>query len=329
MIKIPGILIAAPSSGSGKTIATCGLMEAFRQMWKNIRACKCGPDYIDPMFHRTVLEIESENLDLFFSSKEELREIYQVHGNGADLVITEGVMGYYDGISFGSTDGSAWDTAGVLNLPVILVVPCRGMAFSVLALLQGFLEYKKNSHIRGIILNRISPMLYPRMKEMLESGLEKMGHPEVKILGYLPEKECFRLESRHLGLVTPQELSGLKSQLFEAGRTIAETVNLTQILEIAAQAGEWTEENRIENHVNKKRKVRVAVARDEAFCFYYKENMKLLEQAGCELVPFSPLEDEALPKGCCGLILGGGYPELYVRDLRQMKACAERFVKRL
>ena len=236
MTKRPGILLAAPSSGSGKTIAACGLMAAFRQMGKNIRACKCGPDYIDPMFHRTVLGIESENLDLFFSSKEELREIYQNHGNGADLVVTEGVMGYYDGISFGSMNGSAWDIAGVLELPVILVVPCRGMASSVLALLKGFLEYQKDSHIRGIILNRISPMLYPRMKEMLDHGLVDMGHPEVKILGYLPEKECFRLESRHLGLVTPQELTGLKSQLQEAGMTIAETVDLPEILKIAEQA---------------------------------------------------------------------------------------------
>ena len=153
-------------------------MAAFRQMGKNIRACKCGPDYIDPMFHRTVLGIESENLDLFFSSKEELREIYQAHGRCADLVVTEGVMGYYDGISFGSMNGSAWDIAGVLELPVILVVPCRGMASSVLALLKGFLEYQKDSHIRGIILNRISPMLYPRMKEMLDHGLADMGHPE-------------------------------------------------------------------------------------------------------------------------------------------------------
>lgn len=323
MTKIPGILIAAPSSGSGKTITACGLMAAFRQMGKNIRACKCGPDYIDPMFHRTVLGIESENLDLFFSSKEELREIYQAHGKGSDLVITEGVMGYYDGISFGSTDGSAWDTAGALNLPVILVVPCRGMASSVLALLKGFLEYEKDSHIRGIILNRISPMLYPRMKEMLEQGLKEMGHPEVRILGFLPEKACFRLESRHLGLVTPQELTGLKNQLQEAGETIAETVDLAQILELAEQAEAWTGENQtdkidkidkveqIENNANRKQKVRVAVARDAAFCFCYKENMKLLEQAGCELVPFSPLEDEALPEGCSGLILGGGYPELY------------------
>ena len=317
MTKIPGILLAAPSSGSGKTIAACGLMAAFRQMGKNIRACKCGPDYIDPMFHRTVLGIESENLDLFFSSKEELREIYQNHGNGADLVVTEGVMGYYDGISFGSMNGSAWDIAGVLELPVILVVPCRGMASSVLALLKGFLEYQKDSHIRGIILNRISPMLYPRMKEMLDHGLADMGHPEVKILGYLPEKECFRLESRHLGLVTPQELTGLKSQLQEVGMTIAETVNLSEILKIAEQAECLEEENPIKKEVNGKQKVHVAVARDEAFCFYYKENMKLLEQAGCELVPFSPLEDETLPEGCCGLILGGGYPELYGARLEE------------
>ena len=198
-----------------------------------------------------------------------------------------------------------------------MVVPCRGMASSVLALLKGFLEYQKDSHIRGIILNRISPMLYPRMKEMLDHGLADMGHPEVKILGYLPEKEGFRLESRHLGLVTPQELTGLKSQLQEVGMTIAETVDLSEILKIAEQAECLEEENLIKKEVNGKQKVHVAVARDEAFCFYYKENMKLLEQAGCELVPFSPLEDETLPEGCCGLILGGGYPELYGARLEE------------
>lgn len=162
-------------------------------------------------------------------------------------------------------------------------------------------------------------MLYPRMKEMLEQGLADMGHPEVKILGYLPEKECFRLESRHLGLVTPQELDGLKSQLREAGQTIMETVDLPGILEIAEQAECWEEKKQIENNVNRKQKVRVAVARDAAFCFYYKENMKLLEQTGCELVPFSPLEDEALPEGCSGLIIGGGYPELYGARLEANK----------
>lgn len=326
MTKIPGILLAAPSSGSGKTITACGLMAAFEQMGKNIRACKCGPDYIDPMFHRTVLGIESENLDLFFSSEQELREIYLAHGTGAELVVTEGVMGYYDGISFGSSQGSAWETAGVLGIPVILVVPCRGMASSVLALLKGFLEYQQDSHIRGIILNRISPMLYPQMKEMLEQELADMGHPEVKILGYLPEKECFRLESRHLGLVTPQELDGLKSQLREAGQTIMETVDLPGILEIAEQAECLEEENPIKKEGNEKQKVRVAVARDEAFCFYYKENMKLLEQAGCELVSFSPLEDEALPEGCSGLLLGGGYPELYGARL-EANECLRREIR--
>lgn len=312
MRNIPGIMLAAPASGSGKTVAVCGLLEAWKQQKKEIRACKCGPDYIDPMFHQKVLGIESENLDLYFSDKQELREIYAAHGEGADLVLTEGVMGYYDGMNFGSTKGSAWETAGVLGLPVVLVIPCKGMASSVLALLKGFLEYRKESHVRGVILNHISPMLYPRMRAMLQEGLTEMGHAEVEVLGYLPDHDDLRLESRHLGLVMPHELAGLKEQMERAGKVIAETVDLDRLAAIAEGALELPDP--AEQHTKAYKtdgKVRLAVAKDAAFCFYYKENLRLLEEEGCELIPFSPLEDSSFPEHCHGLLLGGGYPELY------------------
>ena len=162
MKKIPRILLAAVSSNSGKTAAACGMMSAYVQQGLNIRSCKCGPDYIDHMFHREVLGIDSENLDLYFCDRERLKERFMHHAEGAELVVTEGVMGYYDGISLDSDQASTYDVARTLGLPVILVVPARGMASTILAVLKGMIEYRNDSNIRGIILNRISPMLYPK-----------------------------------------------------------------------------------------------------------------------------------------------------------------------
>lgn len=315
-MQFPRIMIAAPASGSGKTVASCALMAGFWQMHKNVRACKCGPDYIDPMFHREVLGVDSENLDLFFSGAAGLKKSFQGHAKGADLTIVEGVMGYYDGIRFGSTEGSAYAIGKELALPVILVLPCNGMAASVLAILKGLLEYRSESNIRGIILNWISPALYPRMKEMIEQGLAEMGHTQTKVVGYLPEDDAFFLSSRHLGLVTPEELPGLKKQMERAGKLISETVDLAEILRIAGSAEELEPVTETEGKAREKGgSVRIAVARDRAFCFYYKQNLDCLRELGCELAEFSPLESKSLPGQCDGLLLGGGYPELYGKEL--------------
>ncbi len=316
-MKIPRVLITAASSGSGKTVISCGLMEALKQKKLQVVSCKCGPDYIDPMFHREVLGIESENLDLFFNQKEQLRQLFLRHAKEADIAVIEGVMGYYDGMGLNTETASSYDVAATLEIPAVLVLPCRGMALSAAALVKGFLEFKPDSNIRGILLNRISAMLYPKMKEMLETELKKAGY-EVKVLGYVPEQDVFRLESRHLGLVTPKEIESLQGQLKKAGEILSETVDLDGLLEIASTAPdisipygqEETEGNCIE-------KVRIGVARDAAFGFYYKDNLELLRELGCEIVEFSPLKDHELPKGIQGLILGGGYPELYAKELSQ------------
>ena len=170
-MHVPGILIAAPSSGSGKTASACALMAAFTKRGLTVRACKCGPDYIDPMFHREVLGVDSRNLDLFFSSGDELREGYESHLSGADLAVTEGVMGYYDGMSMDSDAASSYDVSRTLGLPVLLVLPGRGASLSLAAVIKGMAEYRPDSRIRGILLNRVSGMLYPRLKEMLEREL--------------------------------------------------------------------------------------------------------------------------------------------------------------
>lgn len=320
--KNPGFLLSAISSNSGKTAAACGLMSAFKQKRKRVCACKCGPDYIDPMFHREVLGVDSKNLDLFFSEKEILQAGYLSHTKDVDITITEGVMGFYDGMALDSVKGSSYDVARTLGLPVILVINARGAAMTLAATVKGIAEFRPDSNIRGILLNRVSAMLYPRLKAMLETELERIGHGEIEVVGYMPEDEVFHLESRHLGLVTPQEMEDLQEKVKQAGEILAKTVDLELLEEIAGEAAVWKTEISEESEKTGSLKsqndpVKIAVARDEAFCFYYKDNLELLERLGCELVEFSPLRDEKLPDNTSGLIFGGGYPELYGKQLSE------------
>ena len=299
-VHVPGILLAAPASGSGKTAVSCGLMAAFQKKGLAVKACKCGPDYIDPMFHREVLGVDSENLDLFFSDEDTLEKMYACHGEGADLVITEGVMGYYDGMSLDSAKASSYHVARTLKLPVLLVVSGRGAALSLVAVIKGMAEYRRDSGIQGILLNQVSAGLYPRLKEMLERELKSMGHP-IPVLGYIPRDPAFCFESRHLGLVTPEETDGLKEQIRKAGDILSETVDLEQILQIAGSAvmREQTDRCGCDSPDSRKHPEDgpcIAVARDRAFCFYYKDNLELLKELGCRLVFFSPLSDRQLPE---------------------------------
>ena len=323
MKKIPRILLAAVSSNSGKTAAACGMMSAYVQQGLNIRSCKCGPDYIDPMFHREVLGVDSENLDLFFSDAEELTKNFIRHTEGADLVIAEGVMGYYDGVGGTTSRASAYDLAKTTDTPVILIVNSRGMSVSLAAYVKGFLEYKKDSHICGVIFNQMSPMLYPRMKQLLEEELS------VKVLGYVPKVEDCVIESRHLGLVLPEEIPELKNRLQKLAEVLEKTLDIDGILELAQTAPELQapdlkkliqEDAAFAYHTEEK--VRIGVADDEAFCFFYADNLNLLEQMGAELVTFSPIHDEKLPEDLDGLLLCGGYPELNGEALeKNQKMC--------
>ena len=212
-------------------------MGALQSRGLCVRACKCGPDYIDPMFHREVVGVDSRNLDLFFSDKDELRSGFCRHGKGADLIVAEGVMGYYDGRSLDTDKGSSYDVARTLQMPVLLVINGRGAALSLAALARGMAEFRVDSNICGILLNRVSKMLYPRLKEMLERQLRMEG-TDIPVLGYIPENEAFRLESRHLGLVTPHELEGLKDQIRQGAQILSESVELDRILAIAKTAPE-------------------------------------------------------------------------------------------
>ena len=325
----PRILLAAPGSGSGKTLLTTGLLTLFHNRGIRCRSFKCGPDYIDPMFHKYVLGIDSCNLDSFFLPEEELRELFRKRAADAELSVLEGVMGYYDGIGGNSTAASTYEVAKITDTPVILLVDGKGSSLSLAAQIKGFLDYQKDSHICGVILNKTNKMV----GERLRPEIEKLG---VRYLGAVPVCETMDIKSRHLGLTMPQEQSELRGHLNAFAKQLEEYLDVEGILELAGYSGEklpesgkteqsnQTDLNQEETKQDEIRPIdsesepstrRMAVAMDEAFCFYYQENLDFLRQRGWELIPFSPLHDAALPEQVHAILLGGGYPELYAKEL--------------
>ena len=307
--EFPRILLAAPGSGSGKTLLTTGLLTLFQNRGIRCRSFKCGPDYIDPMFHKYVLGIDSCNLDSFFLPEEELRALFRKRAAGAELSVLEGVMGYYDGIGGNSTAASTYEVAKITDTPVILVLDGKGSSLSLAAQVKGFLDYQKDSHICGVILNKTNKMV----GERLRPEIEKLG---VRYLGAVPVCETMDIKSRHLGLTMPEEQSELRGHLNAFAEQLAECLDVEGILELAGYSGEKIPETRRSECADSKRPTRrMAVAMDEAFCFYYQENLDFLRQHGWELIPFSPLHDAALPDQIQAMLLGGGYPELYAKEL--------------
>lgn len=306
--ELPRILIAGTNSGCGKTTFVSGLLTALKRREKDLRAFKCGPDYIDPMFHASALGVPCRNLDLQFFDENTMR--FSLAKNGGSLSVIEGVMGYYDGVGM-TTRASSYAVAMASDTPAVLVVDARGAAHSVLAVIGGFLNLHPKSHIRGVILNRCSAMLYPRMKQAIADQFGGAVLP----LGYLPVMKDCTLESRHLGLITAQEMTDLQEKLEALADQIEKSVDIPALCALAASAPElsWEPVALPEEGLP----LRIAVARDNAFCFYYEDNLDLLRSLGAELVPFSPIADAALPENIRGLYLGGGYPELYAESLSE------------
>ena len=358
-VRFPRIMIAAEKSGGGKTLFTCALLSLLKERVQAVRAFKCGPDYIDPMFHRTVLEIPSRNLDSFFADGDTLRyllgrEVLEMEKfPESRIAVLEGVMGFYDGLGGVSEQSSAWEVADLTDTPVILLVDMKGRSLSALASIKGFLDYKEKSHVTGIVFNRLSPMLYPGLKERTERELG------IRVFGYVPELKDLTLESRHLGLVMPEEIPGIREQLDLIKEKVRAGINLDGIIEEAGRAAEIevklpeavrqfcnvdcgkvlnnSAAQPIENIADAKKicdsgnthevkstlsdrsvkKTVVAVAKDEAFCFYYEDNLDLLKKLGAEIQYFSPIHDRNLPEGTCAVYLGGGYPELHAKALSE------------
>lgn len=308
--KLPRLLLAAPSSGSGKTTAVCAVLGALKRKGFSLATFKCGPDYIDPMFHREAIGTRfSGNLDLFFCDEPTVRSLLRKGAKGADLAVLEGVMGYYDGVAL-SSQASPWHLAKATKTPVILVVNCRGMSVSVAAMIKGYLDFREDHQIKGVLLNQAPPSLYPQMKELIQ---RECGLP---VVGYLPVmKEC-ALESRHLGLVTAGEVENLSQKLERLAVQGEQTLDLELLIKLAGEAPTLKDEP-VPFYPPFREHPKVAVAQDKAFSFYYQESLALLEEMGACLIPFSPLEDSAIPKEAQALWLGGGYPELYAQTLSQ------------
>ena len=300
------MLIAAPASGSGKTAVTCALLTALQKRGLDPCAFKCGPDYIDPMFHRSVLGVESANLDLFLSDEETLRARFEraaaVHG----AVVCEGVMGLYDGLGGVTDRASAWHVADTLELPVILVVRPKGTSLTLAAQIRGLRDFRPNSRIAGVILNDCAPALCRSLSPILE---RETGIPVLGCLPHLPEAA---FGSRHLGLYTAAEIQDLTERLDVLAESLERHTDMDRLL---AMCEDGVAVSAAEPQAETGSGVPIAVARDEAFCFMYAETLEALEQAGAKLVFFSPLRDKELPAGACGLYLPGGYPELYAEQL--------------
>ena len=336
-------MIAAPASGSGKTAAVCGLLTLLKKRGCSAGAFKCGPDYIDPMFHKKVLGIPGCNLDSFFLEPEQLRDLFCRETAELEAAVVEGVMGYFDGVG-GMSWGSSWDIARILKLPVILVVDGHGASLSVLAQIKGFLDYqptgeREENRIAGVILNRTSPSMCSVLKPRIEKELG------IACLGCIPVLKWLDLKSRHLGLLLPDEIGNLQEQMERLSQVLEESVDVERLLELGRgpqrrhesgadqedRAGREDEAGREDRAGRKKKQGEetfcLAAAMDEAFCFYYQENLELLRELGARIIPFSPLRDEKLPEQTDGILLGGGYPELYAAELGENRSMRE-FIRR-
>ena len=329
-MKIKRVMIAAPKSGSGKTVVTCALLQMLKDHGWKVASFKCGPDYIDPMFHEKIIDVPAKNLDTFFTDGEKTRELFYNSAKKTDFAVLEGVMGVYDGSGGVRNEGSSYHLAEVTKTPIVLVVDAKGMGRSMIPLIAGFLNYDKKHLIKGIILNRMSKGYYETLKPFIEEELK------TRLIGFLPEKEELHFESRHLGLFLPDEVNHIKEKLHAASELFSKTISIECIKEIAESAEELESDKTVKetmtgrygdtDHVKavsglmegaavRDSRPTIAVAKDEAFCFYYADNIHLLEEYGANITYFSPLQDEKLPEGCHALLIGGGYPELYADPL--------------
>ncbi len=372
---LPRVMLAGTGSGTGKTLISSAIMRICTQRGLKVAPFKCGPDYIDPMYHRLAtgygMQAMDEdgniapggNLDTFFTDRDTtIRLLYEgmlipddksldggtgidapfaVTGGGlADIAVIEGVMGLYDGLGGTKAEGSSYDVAAVTNTPIILIVDGKGAGRSVAATIKGFLEYDTKGLIKGVILNRVSPMYFERLKAIIE------GELGIRVAGYVPYDERLTIGSRHLGLITPDTVDHADTEASDKSKEYAEypegvcdvyhiadaaadimiqSIDMDIVTDIAHRAGGLNAkayDRSLEVSLTGKRAAikSLAVAMDEAFCFYYRENLRMLRDSGIKLIPFSPVHDSAIPKGADGLLLGGGYPEEYLKELSDNKS---------
>ena len=309
--QYPRILIAGTHSGVGKTTITLGLMSALKEKGYKVQGFKAGPDYIDPSHHMAITGSPSRNLDTWLMSRDVCLELYDRALIDSNIAVIEGVMGLYDGCLDGSELGSTAHLAKILNVPAILVMDAKGMSRSAGAVVLGYKYFDRDIKIRGIILNRVkSERHYTSLKESIERNC---GIP---VLGYMPFHEDITLPERHLGLIPSVEQEFSKSTYQKIGNLLSSTVDIDQLISIASTSDNLPSfKKTVFSGINERFYFRIAVAVDEAFNFYYQDNLDLLELYGIELTFFSPLYDKYLPADIDGLYIGGGFPELYANLL--------------
>jgi cobyrinic acid a,c-diamide synthase len=323
-MKAPRVVIAGTASNVGKTTVTLALLAALAAKGRVVQAFKAGPDFIDPGHHAAVTGRPSRNLDGWMLGREVNREIFGRAAAGADLSLIEGMMGLFDGSSPISDHGSTAEVAKQLEAPVVLVIDGSAMARSAAAMVEGFVRFDPGLNVAGVLFNRVnSDGHYRLLKEAVEHKLN------IAAVGYLRTDQTASIPDRHLGLVTAIE-RGTTDLYGRLGQAAAETVDLDRIEELAGTAGEWPLSPVQPARPHHGREIRIGVAQDRAFCFYYPENLELLQSAGGELVRFSPMDDHRLPDVDM-LYLGGGYPELHGEALasnsamrRTVRSFAER-----
>lgn len=311
------IVIAGTGSGVGKTTLTIGLMAALKQRGLNVQGFKCGPDYIDPTYHTAVTGRPSRNLDSWMFSHQTLKEIFCRGSAGADISIIEGVMGFYDGKNPQNNEGSTAQISQIIESPVILVVNCHSMARSAAAIVKGFQLFSEGIHIAGVIANKVgSEGHYQIVKTAIE---QECGLP---VIGYLKREEEIAIPERHLGLIPSIERGELDPFFQRLAELISRTIDLDLLVKLAG-APELTSVSRLFVHQKHSQPVKIAVAKDSAFHFYYPENLELLELYGAKLLNFSPLAGEPVPQEADGLYIGGGFPEEFAPVLAENESVKE------
>ncbi len=309
MLHLPRFVIAAPQSGSGKTTISTGLMSAFSKTMA-VQPFKAGPDYIDPTYHSAATGTAARNIDTWLLPHDAVLQSVERGQAGADLLIIEGVMGLFDGFDALTERGSTAEIAKLTQSPVILVIDVSKMARSAGAVALGLRDFDTDLNVQGVICNKVGSDTHAKW---VTQAIEQIGLP---VIGCLPRIDALQLPERHLGLhLADGSQVNIASFLKAAADAMHEYVDLEQLLRIAEEAPSVVTPNAIEADNQPVQQVRIAVAKDAAFCFYYQDNFDLLKAAGAELVWFSPIHDQELPEGVDGLYLGGGYPELFGADL--------------
>ena len=311
----PAFVLAGTRSGVGKTTIATGIMGALARRGLRVQPFKCGPDYIDPSYHLMACGVPSRNIDTWLLPHDTALELYSRAAQSSDVAVVEGVMGLYDGHANLTEQGSTAEVAKLLRAPVVLIASAARVARSIAAEVLGFQKFDPSVNIVGVILNGVGS---PRHLEFCKPPIEDAtGLP---VIGHLPRRDDLRVPERHLGLIPTVEGVVVEEWFDKLTEQVEQTIDLDRLLELAQQADTPTVTPRAYPTEPQSCRTRIAVAQDKAFNFYYQDSLDLLEAWGAELVPFSPLDDSALPDDIGGIYIGGGFPELFVRELAENTA---------